>query len=253
MKRAHISPDGGVQSVEVGVEILSHLIYAPEAMSLKAIAEASGAAPAKIHRYLRSYVRSGLVVQNKRTRHYDLGPLAFSLGALVLKRHGIPAACDRLRELRTHTGQSTSVVIWGAGGPIVVRYELMPKHAQALIPIREMPVTTSAAGQLFAALLPESMTSALIAEELPRAQAPAFRKVITETRVRRMARVVNGVVAGMSAISAPLVGTDGNVVAAVCVLGRSNDLDTSWQGSSAFELTRFVNTLNAETRSNALA
>jgi DNA-binding IclR family transcriptional regulator len=249
VKRAQDPPDGGVQSVEVGVAIFSHLIYAEEAMSLKAIADASGTAPAKIHRYLRSFVRSGLVVQNKKTRHYDLGPLAFSLGALALKRHGIPAACDHLRELREHTGQSASLVIWGAQGPIVARYELIPKHTQSLIPIREMPVTTSAAGHLFAALLPESMTSALIAEELPVAQAPAFRKIVSETRVRRMARVSNGVVSGMSAMSAPLLGADGNVVAAVCVLGRTHDLDTSWNGSSATALMRFVSSLNAQVRS----
>ena len=243
--------DDGVPSIETGTAILRSLMYAAGPMRLKAIAAMSGLPAPKTHRYLRSFVRSGLVIQDAKTRQYDLGPLAFSLGALVMQRRNIWAAAENLNRLRAATQTHVSLVVWGASGPIVARSEEGPDDEAVFIPTGNLPVTTSAAGRLFAALLPERMTSDLVNAELPADGAIEFARMLSETRVRRLARVIDGFVPGTSALSAPLLDREGRMIAAVCVLGGSAKLDTSWAGRPALELLRFVDGIGAGARASA--
>ena len=73
-----MNPEGdkeraGIQSVEVGFALLDVLAQAPGPLMLRDLASAAGMSAAKAHRYLVSFQRLSLVVQDANTR-YELGP-----------------------------------------------------------------------------------------------------------------------------------------------------------------------------------
>ena len=74
----------GIQSVEVGFLLLEGLTRSRGPLMLKDLAASAGMSAAKAHRYLVSFQRLGLVVQDSRTAHYDLGPAALKLGLASL-------------------------------------------------------------------------------------------------------------------------------------------------------------------------
>ncbi|MEM8855148.1 MAG: helix-turn-helix domain-containing protein, partial [Pseudomonadota bacterium] len=114
----------GVQSVEVSGTVLSALQALGGSASLGEIAEGAGLHRGKIHRYLTSLVRTGLVEQNKASGHYELGPLALSLGLTALRRQNpIASASQKLALLRDETDQSATLAVWGQTGPVVVALE----------------------------------------------------------------------------------------------------------------------------------
>ena len=57
---------GGVNAIEVGAVILFAIVRIGRPASLTEIGNATGIAPAKLHRYLHSLMEAGLVVQPRK-------------------------------------------------------------------------------------------------------------------------------------------------------------------------------------------
>src|SRR3981081_1611952 len=76
----------GIQSIEVGNELLVVLAAASRPLTLKALAAGARMSPPKAHRYLVSYTRLGLVEQEADTGRYGLGEFALRLGLAALGR-----------------------------------------------------------------------------------------------------------------------------------------------------------------------
>ncbi|MCE1187338.1 MAG: helix-turn-helix domain-containing protein [Rhodocyclales bacterium] len=70
----------GVQSLEVGMDLLKVMVRGQRSMMLKDIAAAAGMPASKAHRYLVSLIRAGLVEQDPLSSRYHLGPFALNLG-----------------------------------------------------------------------------------------------------------------------------------------------------------------------------
>ena len=66
----------GIQSVEVGGQLLVALVESGKPMMLREVATLAEMAPAKAHPYLVSFMRLGLVEQDRASGRYELGPLA---------------------------------------------------------------------------------------------------------------------------------------------------------------------------------
>ena len=79
----------GIQSVEVGFALLDVLGQSAGPLMLRDLAAAAGMSAAKAHRYLVSFQRLQLVVQDAGTTRYDLGPAALKLGLPVTLTHPI--------------------------------------------------------------------------------------------------------------------------------------------------------------------
>ena len=80
----------GIQSIEVGGQLLNALVKSGTPMMLKDLASEAGMPPAKAHPYLVSFAKLGLIEQNPATARYELGPLALELGLDVRRdRHHI--------------------------------------------------------------------------------------------------------------------------------------------------------------------
>src|SRR3954453_20341361 len=104
----------GIQSVEVGFTLLEALSTSRAPLMLRDVAAAAGISPAKAHRYLVSFQRLGLVVQDGTSTRYELGPAALKLGLASLSRlDAVKLARPRLATLVAEIRQSMALAVWG--------------------------------------------------------------------------------------------------------------------------------------------
>ncbi|MGB8267742.1 MAG: IclR family transcriptional regulator [Candidatus Velthaea sp.] len=236
---------GRVQSVEVGVGLLRALIEAGEPQALGILARAAGMPAPKAHRYLASYIESGLVTQSERSGAYDLGPLAVRMGLAAIDRHhALAGAIERLEEFRDRVNQTAHLTVWTQGGPVVARMALSRQPVTlAVRPGTTFPLLTTASGRIFLAFGDARETEPLVCAELSRAESLAapgvprtradVEALIAEVRSRRLAHVSQSFLIGVEAISGPIFGPDGRLVAALTAIGPPGGIDTSWGGPVA--------------------
>ncbi|MEO0382705.1 MAG: IclR family transcriptional regulator [Pseudomonadota bacterium] len=186
----------GVQSVEVAGTVLTALQSLGGSASLGEIAQAADLHRGKIHRYLTSLARSGLVHQNSDSGHYELGPLALSLGLTALRRQNpIALATRALSRLRDATDQTATLAVWGQKGPVVVALEQSRRPVSMNVRIgTELPAETTALGHVFLGQ-GNALYSAIQGDLLP----------------------------GIAACAAPIFGYDGALLMAAGVVGRTED------------------------------
>jgi hypothetical protein len=111
----------GVQSIEVGMRVLTAIERGGGPMPLSRIAAGSGLAPSKTHRYLVSLQRTGLVSQEVGTGLYNLGPAARRLGVEALRRvDDVATASPHAAALRDRTGHTTALA-WSARTMATIR------------------------------------------------------------------------------------------------------------------------------------
>src|SRR5262249_3725445 len=110
----------GIQSIEVGARLLSALAAAPQAQTLSALAAAAGMPASKAHRYLVSYGRSGLIVQEGPSGRYDVGPLAVGLGLAALGRFDVVRHCaNAVDDIRDVVDETVALFVWATKGPTI--------------------------------------------------------------------------------------------------------------------------------------
>ena len=145
----------GIQSVEVGFELLEALSQAPGALMLRDLAAAAGMSAAKAHRYLVSFQRMGLVVQDPVSTRYDLGPAALRIGLASLSRiDAVKLARERIDGLLLETGHTLAIAVWGNQGPTMVHWTEAPQTVPVTLRLGDvMPLLTSATGRCFAAFM----------------------------------------------------------------------------------------------------
>lgn len=255
----------GIQSVEVGFALLDGLTRARGPLMLKDLAAAAGMSAAKAHRYLVSFQRLGLVVQDARTARYDLGPAALKLGLASLARlDAMRLARDRMPALMETIGHTLALAVWGNRGPTIVHWEESPQAVTANLRLGDvMPLLSSATGRCFAAFLPRETTAALLQEELQHAarlgrtdlptDAAAVDALLHEVRERGSARVVDTLLPGIVAFCAPVFDADGHLALGITTLGSVATFDTAWGGAidaplqaAAAQLSRDLGRLDGE-------
>jgi DNA-binding IclR family transcriptional regulator len=247
VKRRH-----GVQSVEVGAALLRALAAADEPQSLANLSRATGMPTGKAHRYLVSYVQTGLVTQDSATSYYDLGPLAQIMGLASLRRNdGMQVAMRRIAGLRDDLNETVMIMISGADG--ITCAAVAESRQPISLNIRvgtAFPVLSTASGQLFAAYNETDINlQALITRELSakKQTRKSLAPLLADIRERGLAHVENDI-PGTSAISAPIFNHTGVMVAAVTIIGRSQILDVSWTGRPAIALRTFTQSFGAHVR-----
>jgi DNA-binding IclR family transcriptional regulator len=238
----------GIQSIEIGMPVLRALVHAKGAMSLTAIAAATGMAPGKAHKYLASFIRTGLVVQNETGGRYDLGPFALELGVAAMRRTNVmDLAQDALDDLRDALGYTVSLAIWANHGPTIMRIAETPDIMSLTVRFGTvMPLLTSAFGRIFAAYLDRRLTQDMMQRELADPTGVAAQAglrsladvepLLAQFRARHMSVAENLSSPGRSAMSAPVFDHNNRIVAAIAVIGVQGRLDVVAEGRPAREL-----------------
>ncbi|GAB3363908.1 MULTISPECIES: IclR family transcriptional regulator [Giesbergeria] len=233
----------GIQSVEVGFALLEALTHSPGPLMLKDLAAAAQMSAAKAHRYLVSFQRLGLVVQDSRSAHYDLGPAALRLGLAALSRvDAVRLARERLPALMQDIQHTLALAVWGNHGPTIVHWEESPQAVVANLRLGDvMPLLSSATGRCFAAYMAPEVVAPLLQAELARAaktrhpdvpvSLEAAQMLLQEVREHGTARVVDTLLPSIVAFCAPVFDASGHLVLGITTLGSIATFDSAWGGA----------------------
>ncbi len=233
----------GIQSVEVGFGLLDVLSKAPGPLMLRDLAAAAGMSAAKAHRYLVSFQRLQLVVQDASSTRYDLGPAALKLGLASLSRlDAVKLARERIAGLMEQIGHTLALAVWGNHGPTIVHWEESPQAVTVNLRLGDvMPLLSSATGRCFAAYLSREAITPLIKDEIARAQkqkradVPASlaeaRSLLDDVRQRGAARVVDTLLPGIVGFCFPVFDSDGHIALGIVALGPTGTFDPAWEGA----------------------
>lgn len=243
----------GIQSIEVGGQVLLALVHHGRPMALKDLARGAGMAPAKVHPYLVSFARIGLIEQQEDSGAYFLGPLALQLGLISLQQaNPVQVVTPLIGELAQRIGHTVAVAVWGTRGATIVRLAESP--AAVHVNMRHGTVfsfASTASGRLFAAFQPTAMARAQLEAERRRQKAQpdaqvagmppapplpswkAFGEQLGEVRAQGFSRSVGEVVPGINAMAAPVFDHTGAMVLAITAIGPAGVFDTGSEGALA--------------------
>ena len=249
----------GIQSIEVGGQLLRALVHHGRPMALKDLAREADMSPAKAHPYMVSFGRLGLIEQDRSSGHYLLGPLALQLGLISLQQADpVHIATPLIAELAQELGLTAAIAVWGDRGATIVRVAESP--ASLHVSMRHGTVfslTSTASGRLFAAYLDAAVVKRLLDKERQREKsraAPAlhvgmpppppvpdwkaFEAQLEQVRAHGISRSEGEIVAGVSAMSAPVFDHTGAIALAITAIGPTAIFDTAWSGPVAGALKR---------------
>jgi DNA-binding IclR family transcriptional regulator len=240
----------GIQSIEVGGRLLLALADRGRALALKELAAEAGMAPGKAHPYLVSFGKLGLVEQDAAGR-YGLGPLAMQLGLISLQQYDpVRLAEPLLVDLAQATGHSAAIALWGNHGPTIVRIE----EAPSAVHVRMRPGTVTslrhtATGKAFAAFherhkVREVMQAAAPAVSAEAAPDAALEAELAGVRASGVSVSVDGLLLGISAMSAPVFDQRGQMVLALTLIGPTPSFDADPHGALAQTLRAYAQLLS---------
>ncbi|KNZ32008.1 MAG: IclR family transcriptional regulator [Methylibium sp. NZG] len=228
----------GIQSVEVGGQLLRALAHVGRTMALKDLAREAGMSAAKAHPYLVSFGKLGLIEQDAASGRYGLGPLAMQLGLISLQQFDpVRLATPVIAELAQALNLTVAIAVWGNRGATIVRIEEAPSAVH--VNMRHgtvMSLRGTASGLLFAAQLSEPKLMEWLALEAgsarPRIDA-TLKAQLAEARAHGIGRVVDGSLPGVSAMAAPVFDERGHMVLSLTAIGPSAIFDTRLDGPVA--------------------
>jgi DNA-binding IclR family transcriptional regulator len=253
----------GVGTVEVTMQILEAMLSSNSAQALKDIAQRSGISAARIHPYMVSLIKSGLVEQVPGSAHYDLGPLALRLGVASLQRlDPVRIAVPFAQALASNIAHTVALAVWSNSQALIVHIE------EALTPIRVtlrhgsvMSLSQTATGLLFAAHLErEELAKVLKLEQKesrfkerlplgfldrPSLSQSALTARLREIKAAGIAAVADTALQGLGAISVPVFDHTGKMVLAITSIGLSATLNTQPDAQPALELLKAAHSISA--------
>jgi DNA-binding IclR family transcriptional regulator len=233
----------GIQSVEVGFGLLQVLGEAQGPLMLRDLARAANMSAAKAHRYLVSFQRLQLVVQDAASTRYDLGPAALKLGLASLSRlDAVKLARERVTLLMEEIGHTLALAVWGNHGPTIIHWEESPSAVTVNLRLGDvMPLLTSATGLCFAAYAPKEAIASMLKEEMARAQKQGrtdvpgtlaeVRALLESVRKRGASRVVDTLLPGIVGFCVPVFDSDGHMALGMVALGPAGSFDAEWGGA----------------------
>ncbi len=236
----------GIQSIEVGLFILNVIAESHVALPLKEISRLCNLSPSKIHSYLVSFSKHGLVVQNPDSNHYSLGPYALQLGLDYLDQVNLfSVAKPYMRKIAYDTNHTVFLGVWGNKGPTIV-YREGSYYSIGVLELRigsVLGLLDSALGLNFAAHLPRIHTKKYIDKEMKKSDSFSDRNELNNEleaiRERGISHSSGKVLAEFTAISAPIFDFTNNMIAGITIMGKIGDFDDDVNGKIAEKLKSY--------------
>jgi DNA-binding IclR family transcriptional regulator len=220
-----------IQSIDRAIRVLTALQGARR-MSLSELAARLELAPSTTHGIVRSLVEHGMVVQERGSSRYQLGPAVLQLGnvyldTLELRSKTAPWAEDLAR--RTGLAVRTGVLL--VDEVVIIHHEPRPDGSRQMPEVGiVIPVHASALGKAMLAFQPGQAERVLGAESLrsmtgETLTAPGdLRRQLDEVRATGLAVEQDEAVLGESALASPVFDSWGNVGAIAVVIPSGVDL-----------------------------
>lgn len=207
---------GGVNAVEVAGRLVRVIAEGQGPARLADLARSTAMPTAKVHRYLVSLCRAGLVEQDAATSRYDLGPLALRAGIEALTRSDSLKRAERVLDtIVAATGESAAVAVWGSHGPTLVRLVDARHDLASHVPLGHLcPLTYSATGLIYCAFGDPALTTKLASQELAQSRMAgrnavpldeaSLAKMLERVRLQGVATVEIPNSDALAAVAAPV-------------------------------------------------
>lgn len=217
-----------IQSVDRAVRILTALQGARR-MSLSELAARLELAPSTTHGIVRTLVEHGMVVQDRGSARYQLGPAVLMLGnvyldTLELRSRAIPWA----EGLAHRTGLAVRTGVLLLDRVVIIHHEPRPDGSRQMPEVGiVIPAHASALGKAMLAFLPEDEKRVLGAETLRSMTGetltdPArLREQLDRVRASVVATEEDEAVIGESALASPVFDATGEAIGAIGVVMQS--------------------------------
>jgi DNA-binding IclR family transcriptional regulator len=214
-----------IQSVDRAIRVLTALQGARR-MSLSELATRLELAPSTTHGIVRTLVEHGMVVQERGSSRYQLGPAVLRLGnvyldTLELRSKTIPWAEDLAR--RTGLAVRTGVLL--VDDVVIIHHEPRPDGSRQMPEVGiVIPVHASALGKAMLAFLPDDAARILSSGPLRSMTGETLtspddlRAQLDEVRATGIAAEQDEAVIGESAIASPVFDSWGTAVGAIGVV-----------------------------------
>jgi DNA-binding IclR family transcriptional regulator len=222
-----------IQSVDRAIRVLTALQGARR-MSLSELATRLDLAPSTTHGIVRTLVEHGMVVQERGSSRYQLGPAVLRLGnvyldTIELRTKAIPWAEDLAR--RTGLAVRTGVLL--IDDVVIIQHEPRPDGSRQMPEVGiVIPAHASALGKAMLAFMPEEADRMLSAGNLRSMTGETLTSPddlgsqLAQIRRTGVAREQDEAVIGESAAASPVFDSWGDVVGAIgVVISGSSDSD----------------------------
>jgi IclR family transcriptional regulator, KDG regulon repressor len=220
-----------IQSVVITGQIIEALAAAGQPMRLTALASQLGEPKAKMHRHLSTLKHLGFVDQDAKTETYRLGLKLVYIGQSAVDQFDLRRLAEpymsRLRDLT----RQTVVLSTPANGDAIIN-AVVESPNLVTISVRlgyRLPVHASAQGRLNLAFAP-AVQQRVLARKLqsftPRTLVdPAkLRERLTQIRKQLFDVSMDETLLGISAVAAPILNFDNELVGVVAIVGTTQDV-----------------------------
>jgi DNA-binding IclR family transcriptional regulator len=214
--------DTGVRTVDRAVAVLDAVDHG--ARTHLEVVRDTGLSRTTAHRLLKTLEAHGLL--RLEGTEYRLGPKLFQLGSRSLSQFSLRAISHgALERLASATGESAQLYVAGSYGErVCVDAVQSSSELRTIVPIGAvLPVTAGSAGKIFLGWIPEAARDRLVASATPLTEATPtgdrLRRQITTARRRGWASSAGERAAGVGSVSAPVRGTQDDLIAVVSISG----------------------------------
>lgn len=209
-------------ALEKGMDIIEVLADAESGLSVSEISERLKRSMSELFRIIVVMERRGWLEKNPETWRYTV-----TYHLLKLAHRGTPtqtltsAAAPVMHDLSTRINQSCHLVVRsGTQGLVILRQENQKRHANLSVRLGAViELVSSCSGQVLLAHLGED-ERAYLEESMTRPQIAALKKIAKPLdRIRKRGYEIHRspITAGVTDLSYPIRGFDGNVAAALTV------------------------------------
>jgi IclR family KDG regulon transcriptional repressor len=221
-----------IQSVVITGQIIEALAAAGQPMRLTALASQLGEPKAKMHRHLSTLKHLGFVDQDAKTETYRLGLKLVYIGQSAIDQFDLRRLAEpymsRLRDLT----RQTIVLSTPANGDAIIN-AVVESPNLVTISVRlgyRLPAHASAQGRLNLAFAPAAVQQRILARKL---QALTPRTLVDPAQMReRLAQIrrelfdvsMDETLLGISAVAAPILNFDNELVGAIAIVGTTQDV-----------------------------
>ena len=214
-----------IQSVDRAIRVLTALQGARR-MSLSELSARLDLAPSTTHGIVRTLIEHGMVVQERGSSRYQLGPAVLRLGnvyldTLELRSKAIPWAEDLAR--RSGLAVRTGVLL--IDDVVIIHHEPRPDGSRQMPEVGiVIPAHATALGKAMLAFRPEDTERMLAAGELRSMTGETLsspddvRRQLDQVRATGIAREQDEAVLGEGAVASPVFDSWGDVVGAIGVV-----------------------------------
>ena len=149
------------------MQILLKLADFRQSVSLKELSEACHMPPSKVHRYLVSMVKTGVVFQGDKTTNYALGNSAVTIGLAALQQLDfVDQVAEDLSRLATTINCNVALFVWSKSGPTLISWARVMDDVNVPLKLGQtLALLHSATGRVFASYLHRSITGKLLDQE----------------------------------------------------------------------------------------